>query len=264
VAISLRIDHRAPTRIEVQAMTRTLPLILLLFTATGPRPAAAESAEKKTPTVEALSIKQQMVRDRIARLEDHMFRLREKLAETEPENARRLGAALEQVGALDVSTRMARLAEALESTGQLDQSLGEQDKLLTDLETVLAVLLDRDPNDARRREELRRLAAIKQDLDRLLQEQNEARRQTARQVLTKRLARKVAEAKQQLQRLESEQQDLARRSRESAPGDQGQSQAQAREQAQLAQRAERLQRELERLARRHAQLRAMSRAIRSE
>ena len=62
--------------------------------------------------INALATKQQMILDRIARLEEHMFRLREKLAEVEPENAEKLGEALSRTGELEVKERIERLVAA--------------------------------------------------------------------------------------------------------------------------------------------------------
>ena len=81
------------------------------------RAQAPPSADGDAP-VNALATKQQMIEERIARLEDRMFRLREKLAETEPQNAEKLAMALEQAGRLNIKGRTGDIIELLESSGK--------------------------------------------------------------------------------------------------------------------------------------------------
>ena len=45
---------------------------------------AQQDAQQPAETTKPLPAKQEMIRDRIRRMEDRMFRLYEKLAETEP------------------------------------------------------------------------------------------------------------------------------------------------------------------------------------
>lgn len=225
-------------------------LAALLAAAT---PARAQG-DKPAGPADALATKQQMIRDRLARLEDRMFRLREKLNTAEPENARRLEAALEQAGALDVKARVDRLIVALQNSSRLDAPIAEQEKLVADLEAVLGVLLDRNPDDGRRRAELERLAQIKENLDRVIGEQMEQRRSAARAVQAQRLAKRIADAADALEKLKSAQAELMERpdtDPQAAPADPPPAGA---EQAQLAERAGGLQREVEQLSRRLAEL----------
>jgi len=195
-----------------------------------------------------------MIRDRLARLEDRMFRLREKLSTAEPENAKRLEAALEQSGTLSVQARAERLVAALRDPGTLDVSIEEQERLVADLEVIMAVLLDRDPNDARRREELARLTEIKENLDRLIQEQSQQRQDAARRVQNERLGKRIAAAHKQLEALKEAQRNLAERTAQADVADPAESQALAPEQEDLRDQAERLRREIEQIARRKSAL----------
>lgn len=235
--------------------------ILIVAGAGGPAGLVRAQADADAPAINALATKQQMIRDRLARLEDRMFRLREKLQATEPENAQRLEEALKRSGNLELKARIDQLVEALKARGALDVPLAEQEKLLADLETLMGILLDRDPNDAQRREELRRLAEIKENLDHILREQLQHRHDAARRVQAQRLARRIAAAAEALRQLHSDQEDMARRTRadaekpDHAPDPQA-AESEARDQEALAERAERLQREIEQLARRQEELRA--------
>lgn len=215
-------------------------------------PARAQGDRPAGPA-DALATKQQMIRDRLARLEDRMFRLREKLNTAEPENARRLEAALAQAGALDVKARVDRLIASLQDPSRLDAPIAEQEKLVADLEAVLGVLLDRTPDDGRRRAELERLAEIKENLDRVIDEQIEQRRSAARAVQAQRLAKRIADAADDLEKLKSAQAELMERpdgDPQAAPANP----PAGAEQTQLAGRAAALQREVEQLSRRLAEL----------
>ncbi len=217
-------------------------MLLAMLSAT---PAVADGDDRP---VNALAVKQQMILDRLARLEDRMFRLREKLAEAEPENAAKLQAALKRAGRLDVKTRIENLTEALRSSAALDDAADEQAQLLADLESVLNVLLDRNLDDEALRAERRRLAEIKQELDQIVRRQQALRQQTANAARAQRLARQVQAAQQQLEAILEQQNELQERTQSTEAADADAAQRQSAEQQRLAEQAERMTRELNRLS----------------
>lgn len=204
----------------------------------------ARGQEDDPRPVNPLATKQQMIEDRLSRLEDRMFRLREKLAETEPQNAELLAAALEQAGALDVKGRTAAIVKLLEKANQLDASKEEQEALIADLESLLSTLLNRDPNDEKRKAELQRLEQIKRDLDEIAREQLRQRHRAADAVRAERAAQQLDAA---LKQIDSMLEQQGRLSDETRKGE-GENSETKKKQSDLAEQAKRLAEEIKRLA----------------
>src|SRR5262245_53545437 len=76
---------------------------------------AAESTASPASAKDPLTSKQQIVRDRMIQLEDRMFRLTEKLAKAEPEQAKRLEGALRQARELLIRRHMEETMALLEA-----------------------------------------------------------------------------------------------------------------------------------------------------
>ncbi len=128
--------------------------------------------------VNPLAAKQQIIRDRIARLEDRMFRLREKLQEEEPENAERLDHALQRSGELGINDDVARIIALLKITNQLDRASEHQESLIEDLNSMLKSLTEKSTDRDEREEEIKRLEEMKKRVEKLLEEQQTLRDKT--------------------------------------------------------------------------------------
>ncbi|MFQ5489764.1 MAG: DUF4175 family protein [Phycisphaerae bacterium] len=158
------------------------------------RAAGQETPADPTPQpVHALSAKQEMVRDRIARLKDRMFRLREKLAESEPQSAMKLAAALEQMGSAGLEESAEQVMRLLADDANLGRASDAQQTLLAELDNVLAVLLARGNNQARLNR-IEQLEKHRQDVKKLLDQQEQLRNQTAGGALRGEQARRLAQA----------------------------------------------------------------------
>jgi hypothetical protein len=219
-------------------------LLLLCFAAR-----AMAQTDVAPPPVNPLAVKQQMIEDRLARLEDRMFRLRGNLEKTEPDNARKLADALQRAGQLDLKSRVEALTTLLNKT-DLQVAADEQDALLKDLESMLDVLLDRNPSDTHRAEEMKQMTELKQDLDRLIEEQRAAREAAGDAVRAQRLAAQVEAAAKRLKDLLSRQEQL------SADSKSGNAADSAADQKHLSDEAKRLADDVERLAKEAAELKS--------
>ncbi|HUU82483.1 MAG TPA: DUF4175 family protein [Phycisphaerae bacterium] len=197
---------------------------------------AQQDAPQPTEITKPLPAKQQMIQDRIRRLQDRMFRLYEKLAETEPDNAAKLSAALERIGRSDIDDKVEELVAMLADDAQLLRAHDEQEQLLADLEGVLTLLMQHGDAENRRQriEQLRRLG---RELEELLEEQQQQRSDASRSAAAARRAGQIGQALQRLDKL-IEQQQAQREAADESPADQ--SPQAATDQQQLAEQADQL------------------------
>ncbi|MCH7807917.1 MAG: hypothetical protein IIB60_01725 [Planctomycetes bacterium] len=141
-----------------------------------------------------LATKEQMVRDRYRRFEDRVFRLREQLSEVEPQNARRLERVLERAGGLELADRLEKIMHLLDRATPQADMLDEQNRWLNDAERVLAILLERDSDNDRRKSDIERLQAYQESLEEILEQQQGLRDESARGTLAQRMARQLEQA----------------------------------------------------------------------
>ncbi len=118
-----------------------------------------------------LATKQQIIQDRVLRLEDQMYRLIENLKTNEPEQAARLENALVRMGELGVRPRLEDLIKVL-ARDELDVAVKQQDELLGQLSALLTLLIEEPSRTDEHREEIERLQEFVKDLDRLIAEEN--------------------------------------------------------------------------------------------
>lgn len=116
-----------------------------------------------------LAGKQQIVRDRMTQLEDRLFRLTERLAKAEPDQAKRVQAALKQARELLIRRNMEETMALLEQ-GRLTDAGDKQSEISRDLEAVLRVLLE-DSAGGERQKELERLRGYRKQIQTMLQDQ---------------------------------------------------------------------------------------------
>ncbi len=129
----------------------------------------AEEPDASAATeVHPLGLKEEMIRDRFQRFEDRVFRLREQLEESEPENAARLGRVLQRAGELGLSESLEKLIELFKSASTLEPAHDAQTQWLVDADRLLAILLERDSENEERKAELERLQAYREQLQTVL------------------------------------------------------------------------------------------------
>ncbi|GMU37670.1 MAG: hypothetical protein KJ057_10105 [Phycisphaerae bacterium] len=192
---------------------------------------AASSGIQTTPPSQPLAVKQDMIRDRVERFRDRMFRLQQDLAVEEPESAERLARALTRLGELGAPERLADLVGRLQRGEDLRSTTALQDEAVADLETVLAVLLQRDSRNEDREREIADLQAQMKRLEELLDRQRGLREAT-RDPSGEGLQQRVEEALRGAEEILNRQADLSAQTSQEAAAPGGMNAETARQQAQ--------------------------------
>ncbi|MBI4580208.1 MAG: hypothetical protein HY718_10930 [Planctomycetes bacterium] len=210
-----------------------------------PDPARAASTRPAGGVQDPLAARQQIVRDRLAQLEDRMFRLSEKLAQPDPQQAKRLERALRESGELLIRHHMEQAIQLLEQ-GSLVEAADHQAAAHKALEDILKLLTETGEDSRQRQEEIDRMEALRQQVGRLLEQQYELRAKTDP---AERLSERLAAAAVRLQVLIDRQSRQIEDTKAMAGGsaDQAarrQSDALGRSQAAIRKDAESLMREL--------------------
>ncbi len=172
-------------------------------------PAGALGQDGSEDASSPLSRKQQMIRDRFERFQDQLFRLREELSEKEPENAARLGRALERSGELGLDEQLNNIVEMLNDPSLLTDATDFQLEWMEQADAVLNILLERDSDNDARREELDRLSEYKKQVGQMLQKQKELRDAAAQAALAKRMLEQLDHAIQRVEAAQKRQGELS-------------------------------------------------------
>jgi len=199
-----------------------------------------ERADEATP----LSRKQKMIQDRFERFQDQLFRLREELSEVEPENAARLGRALERSGEFGLQDKLAELVEILNDSSLLTGASDAQRAWLEEADKILNILLERDSGNEQRKDEIDRLNEYRRSVGELLKEQQALRDASAQAALAQRMLQQLEQAIQRVEAARKKQGDLAQKS-------QGQARAptqHADEQVDLSRETKQLAEDVQRLS----------------
>lgn len=187
--------------------------------AAAPAPAQPELPAPTATAPAALAQRQRDVRDQLQQLESRLATLARLLAETEPDQAERLRAALACAGEKQLKRRLERLAELLEA-GALGEAEQAQKSMLADLKEMLRRLTDTSTELDRKRAARQRLETFKRTLRLLIDRQLDAHyrtQATATEPLERAALRPLEDTQRQLAeraaRLEAE----LRAPREDAP-----------------------------------------------
>ncbi|MGD2110289.1 MAG: hypothetical protein PVI86_12985 [Phycisphaerae bacterium] len=198
---------------------------------------AAAGAARAHP----LASKEEMIRDRFARFEDRVYRLREMLDAQEPENASRLARVLERAGELGLAERLDELIDRLRDPALLDSAVEAQTEWVADADRLLAVLLEGDVDDTARRDEIERLQAYQKKISELLDQERGLRRAAGQAGARARMKAQLDQALKRVDGLQRAQEGLAEQT-------EAQSAAGAKSAEQLAPHQEGLERDASRLA----------------
>ena len=176
--------------------------------------------------------RQRVIKDRVARLEDRMFQLSQALRKSDPDKAAQLMQSLSAARGLLVRQKMEEIAEKIEQSKLADAN-DQQKEVSADLQALLRMLLEGPDQLDKRKEEIKRLEAIQQQLKAVIQRQQEAKKNAdaAAGKGDQDLLAQIAEIGKLIQR----QQDLSNRT---AKG--GDAAALAEEQGQLRQETDEL------------------------
>lgn len=176
--------------------------------------AVAQTEDGSTPELsKALATKQAMIRERLGRFEDRVFRLREQIAELEPENANRLGRVLERSAELGLADKLEDIVALLENKSGLTEANDAQAKWVADADRLLAILMERDSDNEERREEISRLRDYHAEVQKLLKEERALREESKRSTNTKRLGAQLGQAIERIDALLERQGKLSQESK---------------------------------------------------
>jgi hypothetical protein len=207
---------------------------------------AQETADAPTATAprHPLPTKQEMLRERYRRFEDRMFRLREKLLDTEPENAARLAEALQRAGELGLADRLDELVRLLSDATTLREGVDAQQRWVAEAERVLNVLLERDGNNEDRRRRIEQVEEVRRALEDLLGQQRAHNEASARAAAARRLRQELESARQRLEALRQAQGDAGEQFERTPPSTDTERAEWSRQQGQRAEQAESLGKDL--------------------
>jgi len=158
------------------------------------------SAQQSAPGKDPLASKEEIVRDRVTQLEDRMFRLIEKLGQTEPDQAERLRVALHACRELRIRQRIDELVKLLDD-GQFVEATDRQKLLVRDLQAVLRQLLENSIDPQARQKELDLLKALRTRIADLLAEELDHRRASDLAARSAELRRKLDDAARAIESL---------------------------------------------------------------
>lgn len=153
-----------PYLLLVGALTLSAATVSARSTWPEPDPAPPASAPV---TIEQ---QQRAIHERVQRLEGAMLRLSTALAAGEPDKAERMRDALDRIGSLQIKTRVEQLAQLI-GDSKFSQAEREQAGLLTDLDTLLKLLTSPVNAADARREERKKLEALKRTIRELMDEE---------------------------------------------------------------------------------------------
>lgn len=236
----------------LRARQRTTTLSLLWFGAwlsmpALPAPAQPREAPEEKNHIHPLALKEEMIRDRFDRFEDRLFRLREQLAESEPDNASRLRRVLGRAGELGLQDRLDRLVELLRDPASLHTALDVQAAWLADADRLLAILLERDSDNEDRRNEIERLQAYNEKLDELLQQERDLRSATGQTAMTARMLEQLDQAIRRIQALLDRQAEVSQATGQASTAGTPSAEALDQRQTALSREAAELAEDLQRL-----------------
>lgn len=173
--------------------------------ATAPPKATSEmpaTRDRGTP----LGARQEHVRRMVREFDDKLMELARELEQSQPEQVHRLVAALSQSKESLLERRMAKTAELLNRRA-FDEAGGEQQRLVNDLKSLLAMLLAERRSEDTRREQTQ-LEAWTRELAQLLATETQERRQAYLASQREQAAAKLAARRGALESLLDDQQTL--------------------------------------------------------
>ncbi len=163
-----------------------------------PQPVVQDPSYKK---IHPLSSKEEMIQDRFQRFEDRVYRLRELLAEVEPDSASRLDRVLQRTGELGLGDRLEEMITLLRDPSALTDAADVQTQWLADAGRILAILLERDSENAEREQAIERLQEYHDKIGKLLEQQRGLRDASAQAGMGERMAEQLDQAIQRIDAL---------------------------------------------------------------
>ncbi len=150
-------------------------LAMLLAVATVRAEDAAVETDPAAKPTNALSVRQDHVKRMMQDLDQKFVELARSIEKSEPAQAKRLIEALQQSRELTIEGRMGKIATLLNQT-QFDTASEEQKLVINDLKKLIHILLEDELDKDRIQAEIDRLEKWKAQLDQLIPEQTNEKR----------------------------------------------------------------------------------------
>lgn len=203
--------------------------------------ARAESTTSTQPSNrpgDRLADEQAVVLSRLTRLEDRLYQLSQVLQKTEPEHAARLLDALSTGRNMLLRQRAQRIIDDLRAA-KLSDAADSQEQMMADLAKVLKVLLNENADSEAKKEETKELLALREQLNRLLKEQEEEVRDSRTAADAERIRAQLQAAAGQLREALKKQESLSKETKagKSAKGELSKKQGEVRKQTEAAAKA---------------------------
>jgi hypothetical protein len=179
-------------------------LVLLIVFCAATLSARAQNASSDNPDQEPLATKQQIVRNRMSQLEDRMYRLAEKLAESDPRQAENLIQSLRQARELLLRRRMEQTIDLLKEK-QYTDAADEQETIRDGLENILRTLLADPKYNQQLEAQIEQWEKFLSTLQRLATEQKQLQANTAADSESRKLLANLKSALARTNELQSRQ-----------------------------------------------------------
>lgn len=178
-------------------------LLLVATTAIAQQPAAGPDPGSKSLSLEE---RQDIIKDRVTRLEDRMFQLSQAIKKSEPEKAGQLMQSLGAARGMMIRAKMEEITKKIEESQYAD-AVDSQKAVQADLQALLKMLMEGPDQLEDRRKEIEQLEELRKQLDGVIKEQREARQNA--QAAAGKPADNLAAAVARLEKLAAEQQALS-------------------------------------------------------
>lgn len=193
-------------RCRVSASGRSCAAVFLFLLATSAlaqqQPAGPDPGSKSL----SLEERQDIIKDRVTRLEDRMFQLSQAIKKSEPEKAGQLMQSLGAARGMMIRAKMEEITKKIEESQYAD-AVDSQKAVQADLQALLKMLMEGPDQLEDRRKEIEQLEELRKQLDGVIKEQREARQNA--QAAAGKPADNLAAAVAQLEKLAAEQQALS-------------------------------------------------------
>ncbi|MEX2175211.1 MAG: hypothetical protein WD872_12685 [Pirellulaceae bacterium] len=150
---------------------------LLLGQLVWPLAACCQDAAAPPAGTTPLGVRQQRVERMMEDLERKFISLQRSLGETEPERAKKLKETFDKAKELLIQQRMGDVTKLLDQA-RLDTATEGQKAILTDIRTLLEILLDEKSDRDKAREEFERLSEWKKQIEKLIGQEKGAKRES--------------------------------------------------------------------------------------
>jgi hypothetical protein len=193
---------------------------------TGPLPA------QEKPEGSPLADKQDVVKERVARLEDRMFQISQAIRKSEPEKAGQLLEALGATRGMAVRQKMEEIVGKLRSE-QYSDAAESQEAVIADLQTLLRMMLDEPDRQEERKDEIKKLQSIRETLEKIITEQRQEKSDAEASATSREQAQAIQAAIAKSRELLDRQRELSARTArpEAKPAEQSAEQSQLRKEA---------------------------------